>query len=155
MVVIRSAKIKDAKEIAKLNFKLMEEHEKFDKIYRIKKNSLEMMEQWHKKSPHDPRRKVFVAEDSGKIVGYAGVRIKKRPDIYKIEELGFIDEIYVEPEYRRQGISRRFLELIFDWLKKKGVLYADLFVAVKNETAQTVWKKFKFKAFLKEKYRKI
>lgn len=155
MVEIRSAKIKDAREIAKLNLELMKEHEKFDKIYGIKKNSLEMMEKWHKKAPRDPRRKVLVAEDNGKLVGYVGVRIKKRPDIYKIEELGFIDEIYVKPEYRRKDISKRFIELIFAWLKEKGVLYADLFVAIENEVAQMVWKKFKFKAFLKEKYRKI
>ena len=133
----------------------MREHGKYDKIFQVKKTAIKILEDRYKKAPRSCRTKTFIAEDNWEIVGFVNVSIKKRSPIYEVKEMGFIGGIYIKPKYRRQGISKKFMDLIFEWLKSKGVFYVDIFVATKNEAAISVWKKFKFKEFLKEKYRKI
>ncbi len=155
MVTIRPAKIKDAKAIAKLDLEMMHEHRTYDKILQVKKNAIKFLEERYKKLTRSWRTKLLVAEDDGEIVGFISVTIKERPKIYEVEKMGFIGGIYVKPKYRRKGISKKFMKLIFEWLKSKGVFYVDLFVATKNDVAMSVWKSHKFKEFLKEKYRRI
>jgi ribosomal protein S18 acetylase RimI-like enzyme len=155
LIKIRTAKIKDAKEIAQLELELMEHIIKLEKIFEIKKDAIKHMEKRFKQIPSDRQHKLLVAESDGQLVGYVKARIKKRDPIYKIEKMGFIDDVYVQPKYRRQGIAKEFIKQIFAWYKKRGIKYADLFVVSNNETAKTVWKNMGFRGYLKEKYRKI
>ena len=135
MVTIRPAKIKDVKAIAKLNMELMKHVGQYDPILKLKKGALAMMEAWQKKGVYIHRQKLIVAEDNGKIVGFMGAKINVRPAIYEVQEVGFIADTYVLPAYRRQGISKRMTEMVFEWLKSKGMTHVHLFAVTKNETA--------------------
>lgn len=155
LITVRNAKLKDVKAIAKLNLELMKHVGKYDKIFELNKNPLPMMEEWRRKGVYNPRHKLMVAEDDGKIIGYINATTKHRPKIYKVTEVGFISDIYVLPEYRRQGVAKLLFKPILRWLKSKKLKYVNLFAVTENEVALKVWKKFKFKEFLKEKYRQI
>ena len=155
MVKIRLAKIKDAEQIAKLAMKMMREHEKFDKIFEIKKDARKTLEKWLKAVIGKRDKKVFIADDNNKIIGYIKAGINKRPDIYKVEKMGFIYDIYVEEKYRRQGVAKLLMDNIFEWMKGKGIKYTSLYVANDNQIAASAWQKYGFKEFLREKYRKI
>ena len=155
MIIVRNAKLKDVKAIAKLNYELMIHVGKYDKIFKMCKNPLPMMEGWRRKGVYSPRQKLMVAEDNGKIIGYINATIKQRPKIYEVAEVGFISDIYVAPEYRRQGVSKLLLDPILKWLKSKKLKYVNLFAVTENEVALKVWKKYGFKEFMKEKYRQI
>ena len=155
MIKIRPAKIKEAREIAKLNVELMKHHLQYDELYKIKKNAADISEKWYKKSPRSSRSLLLVAEIDKKIVGYISANIRKRPPIYLVEEWGGINGIYVQFEYRHMGIGKMFIEAAFNWFKKKEVKYIDLDVDTNNEVAKMLWKKYKFKEYWKKMYRKI
>ncbi len=54
--------------------------------------------------------KVFLAEEGNTLVGF--IRVSQREGSYWIEEL------YVKPEYRGQGIGRRLVETAEDYVRK-------------------------------------
>lgn len=155
MVKVRNAKLKDVKAIARLNYELMMHVGKYDKIFKMRKNPLPIMEEWRRKGVYNPRHKLMVAEDNGKVIGYINATTKTRPKIYEVTEVGFISDVYVLPEYRKQGVSKMLMEPVLRWLKSKKLKYVNLFAVTENEVALKVWKKYGFKEFLKEKYKKI
>ena len=155
MIIVRNAKLKDVKAVARLNLELMKHVGKYDKIFKLHKNPLPMMEEWRRKGVYSFRQKLMVAEDNGRIIGYINATTKQRPKIYEVTEVGFISDIYVLPEYRRQGVSKLLLDPILKWLKSKKLKYVNLFAVSENEVALKVWRKYKFKEFMKEKYREI
>ncbi|MCK5614368.1 GNAT family N-acetyltransferase [Candidatus Pacearchaeota archaeon] len=155
MIQIRNAKLRDVKAIAKLNLELMKHVGQYDPIFKLQKKPLPIMEEWRRKGVYSSRQKLMVAECDGKIIGYINATTKTRPKIYEVKEVGFISDLYVLPEYRKQNIGKKLVEPILEWLKQKGVRHVHLYAVSKNEVALTVWKKFKFKEFLREKYREI
>lgn len=152
---IRPSKINEAPLIAELAMKLMSEHAHYDAIFKAKPSAKSLYEAYFRRLPRSGNHRLLVAEDDGRIVGYALGEIKKRPPIYTIEKMGFISDMYLLPEYRKKGFAKSFISELMIWFKKKGVEYADLFVSSKNDVAISVWKKMGFKEFMREKYRKI
>jgi GNAT superfamily N-acetyltransferase len=155
LINVRNAKLKDVKAIARLNFELMKHVGKYDKIFKMRKNPLPIMEEWRRKGVYNPRHKLMVAEDNGKVIGYINAFIKTRPKIYEVTKVGFISDVYVIPEYRKQGVSKLLMEPVLKWLKSKKLKYVHLFAVTENEVALKVWRKYGFKEFLKEKYREL
>lgn len=147
-MIIRKAKIKDIPQTSKLGYKLNQYHAKFDRYYLQSKNALKIFKDFHRKSIYSPKSLFLVAEDNNKIVGYAIGKIDSRPKVYKVNRMGFILAIYVKREYRRQGISKKFIEKIFAWFKLKKIKYVELHVHGKNDPAVKTWMRYKFKTFL-------
>src|SRR5512136_2232012 len=54
---------------------------------------------------NDPNQFFYVAEDKKKIIGMITGHIGERDEalVYKIERIGFIDEVCVHPDYRTSG----------------------------------------------------
>jgi GNAT superfamily N-acetyltransferase len=64
------------------------------------------------------------------ITGHVGERDESR--VYKIERIGFIDEVCVHPNYRTSGIGRKLLKTILDKLHAEAVEFVGVGVAFKN-----------------------
>jgi GNAT superfamily N-acetyltransferase len=65
---------------------------------------------------------LVVAED-GAIAGGAGVQMRTllpRPETDVARE-ALVVNVYVEPEYRRQGLARRLMEAILAWSREQGI----------------------------------
>lgn len=71
----------------------------------------------------------FVEEIDGSIVGCAGGRIS-RNEIFRNPIHGYIMDVYVEPNHRRQGIATRLTEEIIAWLKGCGTETIKLHAAI-------------------------
>jgi len=82
----------------------------------------------------DPNQFFFVAEESNKIIGMITGHVGERDEspIYKIEHIGFIDEVCVRPDYRHKGIGDRLLETMLDQLYAQHVGFIGVGVAFKN-----------------------
>ncbi len=80
-------------------------------------------------------RLIWVAEEKNKLIGYA-VCLPRKNDgscIFKEnDKILELDEIYLVPEARGQGVGSELLEIILDYAKKEG--YTKFFVntAVKD-----------------------
>jgi GNAT superfamily N-acetyltransferase len=65
---------------------------------------------------------LVVAKD-GAIIGGAGVQMRNllpRPETDVARE-ALVVNVYVEPEYRRQGLARRLMEAVLAWSREQGV----------------------------------
>ena len=65
-----------------------------------------------------PQATCLVATEGDRIVGFATAAVFRHPTLGGI--LGEIEEIYVVPERRRQGIGRAMANAILDWIDGSG-----------------------------------
>ena len=80
----------------------------------------------------------FIAEESGKISGYAG--------IWKIVDEGHITNVAVAPAHRRKHIASALLESLFRVTERAGIVRHTLEVRAGNEGAIRLYESFGFKA---------
>lgn len=79
---------------------------------------------------------MMVAEEDGKIVGYAGSWVV-------VDEM-HIPTIGVDPEKRRQGIGEAMLVALIDYAIKESVMGITLEVRASNIAAQKLYEKYRF-----------
>jgi len=59
--------------------------------------------------------------DEGIAAGFANISIRKDyVEGSNSSPVGYIEGIYVKPEFRKQGIAKKFIELAEDWSRKRG-----------------------------------
>lgn len=82
----------------------------------------------------DPNAHFFAAEDaSGQLLGYAG--------LHDIVGEGYVDNIAVFPQCRRQGIGEALTAALIGWAKKKELSLLTLEVRAGNQPAIALYRK--------------
>lgn len=87
--------------------------------------------------------KFFVAEKGNKVLGYIGISC--------ILDEGYITNVAVFPECRRQGIGKALLERVFSLARDEGLSFVSLEVRESNTPAITLYEALGFKAEGKRK----
>ncbi len=95
---------------------------------------------------------VYVAEESGGVVGYVLALILDNPEIFELQKYGFIGEMSVAQQVRRQGTGRLLWESAKKWFRRKGITVVQLNVSPKNETGIPFWSSLGFGDFLEIKW---
>ena len=70
---------------------------------------------------------LMALDDSGKVVGYAGVQV--------ILDEGYITNVAVRPECRRQGIAAKLLQVFLDFARANQLAFLTLEVRASNYDA--------------------
>ncbi len=85
-----------------------------------------------------------VAEDeAGNLQGFVFCSILRLAPEYTCmgeARVGYLNDIYVAPAARHQGLAQRLTAYAEDWLRSQEVKVLELQVLGKNETAQKYWK---------------
>lgn len=89
-----------------------------------------------RESLRNPDYLFLVAEEDGKVAGYAG--------LLKVLDEGDVTNIAVEPGCRGRGIGTGLLERLMEKGREKGIRSFTLEVRVSNETAIHMYEKFGF-----------
>jgi len=63
---------------------------------------------------------VLVAEEGGKLLGFAELNIRPYADGCNTDRVGFLEGWYVVPEARRRGIGRALVAAAEDWARAQG-----------------------------------
>jgi ribosomal protein S18 acetylase RimI-like enzyme len=95
---------------------------------------------------------VLVAVYKGSVIGYSIAIIHVYPPIFEKKIAGFISDVAVESQYRRQGIGEKLLLKMLDWFSSKSITRIELRVALKNEIGYKFWKKHGFKEYMRVLY---
>lgn len=91
----------------------------------------------------DPYTRAFVAEADGQVVGFVlGMIVDLMADIFDQEPGGFLADIYVHPDYRRQGIGHALVTALTDWFRHQQVYYFEWQVAARNQEGRAFWRSF-------------
>lgn len=107
-----------------------------------------------KKRTNDKDAILLVADVDNKIVGYIYGYVHSDNKI-KIELESYIESLFVEEEYRNQGIGQELLNRFIEESKDRGVKYIFIENKVGNETAQFLYKKLNFNIFIENRRKEI
>ncbi len=82
----------------------------------------------------DKNNFLLVAENKNKVIGMITGHVGERDEarVYKIERMGFIDEVCVHPSYRSCGVGRKLLDTMLKQLYATKVEFIGVGVAFKN-----------------------
>jgi ribosomal protein S18 acetylase RimI-like enzyme len=82
-------------------------------------------------------RLAFVAERDGEVLGYALAR-RRSP------RLGYLSDLYVRPESRRDGVAASLVHAVVEALAAEGIEHLELDVQAGNAGARTVYQRWGF-----------
>ncbi|MCF6193252.1 MAG: GNAT family N-acetyltransferase [Kangiellaceae bacterium] len=88
---------------------------------------------------------VVVAEENGTIIAAGHAKLKKSRDYLAHEYHSYLGFMYVEPEYRGQGLNKVIIDELKNWSKNKGMTVCSLTVYDQNQSAIRAYQKIGFK----------
>ncbi len=90
--------------------------------------------------------RVFIAEDRGKVVGYAFARIERHPEriFTTITEYVYVQDLVLLPHARKKGIGKKLLQEVEKYAKGSGMRTILLTVLAKNPSAKKFYGKSGF-----------
>lgn len=132
-VEYRQAKPSDLKALLPLVEAYAREQQQQTPINALTENFMEFARSGIAQAVEHPAACVMVAEDAvaGKIrmAGYAVGMAQEPPPIFEQEMYTFISDLYVDPDYRRQGIATSLIERVRGWGWVKGINRLSLVLA--------------------------
>jgi ribosomal protein S18 acetylase RimI-like enzyme len=89
----------------------------------------------------DPRSVFLVAEADipGMLAGFLVATIEREIPIYRLDEFGFIHDVWVEPEFRKQGVGKALALAAVVRFRQIGVKQIRLDTAADNEAARQLF----------------
>jgi hypothetical protein len=90
-------------------------------IYRLRPDAEERFRRWVGPAIEDPRTMLLVAEEGGSIIGFLWAKMEKSLPIYECDEYAVIQELWVEPEDRRNEATLMLIELAIREYAAAGV----------------------------------
>jgi ribosomal protein S18 acetylase RimI-like enzyme len=98
-----------------------------------------MYDHWLRQRARDPRSVFLVAERESRLVGFLIASIEHTIPVYRLSEVGYIHDLWIEPQYRNEGIARQMTMLAIEKFREKGVPQIRLETATKNEAARKLF----------------
>jgi len=154
-MIIRKAHLNEVPQTAVMALDMLKFHKKYDKFWTPTPQAIKFYRKQHSKAIHSRNSLLLVAEDKGRLVGFSLCRAKKYPPVITSKAYGYISDVFVIPRYRRKGITKLFLDEMFDWMRSKKLDYAELLYAPMNPLAAGAWRKYGFKELLINGFKKL
>ena len=146
-MIIRKAKVKDVVGLAKFGVKLIKYHHKLDPYEAPAEDIEKVYLSYFKKCIHSNKKLLLVAVEGDKIIGYTLGSLTLRSPVFKLREIGYIDDMFIDEEYRKNGIAQKFLDELFLWFKGKDVSNVEVTVHTENDIGKKAWAKYGFKDY--------
>jgi ribosomal protein S18 acetylase RimI-like enzyme len=137
---IRPATPSDIPNVLPMIAKICALHEAWDPAkFGFLSNPKDRYGRWITARAQDPRSVFLVAEREGRLIGFLLGAVEEEIPIYRIKEFGFIHDIWVEEEYRHEGIARQMVMLAIERFKSIGVPQIRLDTAAVNDSARKLF----------------
>ncbi|SFM45816.1 Ribosomal protein S18 acetylase RimI [Paenibacillus sp. 1_12] len=140
--MFRRAVVDDIPSIAALKYKMLEET---GMAHRLLPDFHQMVDEDYRQFYHSGTAQHFVVERDSQIIACAGAFIKDdAPYRYlKLRSYGFIADVYVEPQFRRQGLAKALTNATLDWFAERNIR---LFRLVASDEARPLYESLGFSA---------
>jgi len=148
--IFRKAKIKDLKDIQRLNFELFKkEYKEFDRTLNLNWTRSEKGKKYFKEKIIGNDNFVEVIEWNNKIIGYICGHIKKKEgEEFRISaKYAELDNMLIEREYRRKGLGTKLTNDFKSWCRQNKVDYIWVMASAKNKPSIKFYKKSGFKEY--------
>jgi ribosomal protein S18 acetylase RimI-like enzyme len=156
-MVIRPATPADVPAVVPMVRKLCELHRNWDRAkYDFVDGIDEMYRSWLTSRAADPRAVFLVADREGRgPVGFLIGTAEREIPIYRLAEYGFVHDLWVEEEYRHEGVARQMVMQAVEAFRQIGVRQVRLDTAMPNEAARRLFESCGFRPDSVEMLREI
>jgi ribosomal protein S18 acetylase RimI-like enzyme len=145
-MTLRPATAADVSAVLPMVAKISALHESWDpQRYDYKPHPEQMYDRWLRSRATDPRSVFLVAERESRLVAFLIGTIESTIPVYRLTETGFIHDLWVEPEYRNEGIGRQMMMLAIEKFREMGMKQVRLETAAANEAARGLFKSCGFR----------
>lgn len=96
----------------------------------------EMYRGWLTSRATDPRSVFLVAQREDRLIGFIVGTVEAEIPIYRLKEFGFIHDLWVEPDYRHEGVGRQLVMLAIEKFREIGVKQVRGDTAAANDPAR-------------------
>jgi ribosomal protein S18 acetylase RimI-like enzyme len=139
-MTIRPATTDDVPAVIPMVRKIAELHESWDSAkYGYKTDVAEMYRGWMTTRANDARSVFLVAEREERLVAFLVATLAREIPIYRLDQFGFIHDLWVEPEYRNEGVARQMTMLAIEKFRELGVKQVRLDTHAKNDAARALF----------------
>lgn len=145
-MTIRPATVEDVPAVLPMVDRICALHQHWDPAkYSFRDNPGQMYRNWLIGRATDAHSVFLVAERDGKLVGFLVGTLDRDLPIYRIGEYGFIHDLWVEEEYRHEGIGRQMTMLAVERFRQMGVKQVRLDTAAPNDAARALFESCGFR----------
>ena len=150
-IKVRRATIADLETIESLWKEMAIFHQELDPYFTIISEAEDNHRRYMIDLLQDESKRVFVADDSVRLLGYLVADVKSYPPIYKHKYYGHIGAISVTASARRKGIGKMLLNKALAWFREQQLQRVECGVAVLNNVSQAFWDGMGFRGFMEIK----
>jgi ribosomal protein S18 acetylase RimI-like enzyme len=137
---IRPATAADVPGVLPMVAKTCALHEKWDPAkYSFLPHPEQRYSRWLTARADDPRSVFLVAVREDRPIAFLIAAIEDEIPIYRLRQFGFIHDLWVEEEYRHEGIARQMVMLAVERFKSIGVPQIRLDTAAPNDVARKLF----------------
>ena len=136
-MTIRPAMPDDVPHVLPMVERIAALHESWDSAkYGFLPDVAQMYRGWLTSRANDARSVFLVAERQGAIVAFLVGTVEREIPIYRLSEFGFIHDVWVERDYRNEGVARQMTMLAIERFREMGVKQVRLDTAARNDAAR-------------------
>lgn len=142
---IRTANVADVPGVLPMVARICALHQQLDPAkYCFRDNPAELYGNWLTERATDAQSVFLVADAAGrgetpKVVAFLIGTVEREIPIYQVKEFGFIHDLWVEPDYRNEGVARQMVEVAIERFTAIGVKQVRLDTAAANDTARALF----------------
>jgi ribosomal protein S18 acetylase RimI-like enzyme len=137
---IRAATAADIPGVQPMVAKICALHEKWDPAkYSFLPHPEQRYSRWLTSRADDPRSVFLVAVIEQRPIAFLIGAIDDEIPIYRLKQFGFIHDLWVEEEYRHEGIARQMVMLAVERFKSLEVPQIRLDTATPNDIARKLF----------------
>ena len=159
-MLIRPATPDDVPLVLPMVAKIAALHESWDSAkYPYRENVSEMYRGWLTTRTKDPKSVFLVAQrdpgppasaDGFPLVAFLVGTVEREIPIYRLDQFGFIHDVWVEPDYRHEGVARQMTMLAIERFREIGVKQIRLDTSAKNDAARALFASCGFRESTRE-----
>jgi L-amino acid N-acyltransferase YncA len=152
MPEIRRARLEDISEIARLIAAIAAYHEAIDERARFDWDEIRQAPAWLNTVLARDHHSVWVADaGGGHLAGYLWARLHRDRQGYLPRVRGYVNQAFLEENWRGRGIMKLMLEGAYEWFLSKGVTVVTLTVLYRNWIGSSAWYKLGFEDWQHER----
>ena len=143
---IRPATAKDVPRVVPMVRKIAAMHQQLDPAkYTFRSDPGEMYRNWLGSQATNPSS-VFLVADSGEtLAGFLVATVVDEIPIYRVDKVGFIHDVWVEEDYRHEGLARQMVTLCIERFREIGVPQIRCDTAWENSVARELFTRCGFR----------
>lgn len=151
---VRPVKREDLPRVAPLWRRLVEFEASLSPRFAVKSDAEKLWVGELEADKEAARAEVFLVEEveavtpSGvgpRIVGFMHVRATRGAPFHSEDRLGFVDGVWIEPDHRKRGLSKRLLAEVEAWCRQRRLTLIEAGVVTANKDAVAAWEKLGFR----------